>query len=61
FIINGKIIYAIGIPAACAGVAGNLLGARLVIKKGSAIIRPIFIFTLALLFGKILYDLLAAW
>ncbi|MCJ7523894.1 MAG: TSUP family transporter, partial [Candidatus Aminicenantes bacterium] len=46
FIINGKIIYAIGIPAACAGVAGNLLGARLVIKKGSAIIRPIFIFTL---------------
>lgn len=60
FIINGKIIYAIGIPAACAGVAGNLLGARLVIKKGSAIIRPIFILTLVLLFGKILYDLLTA-
>lgn len=59
FIINGKIIYAIGIPAACAGVAGNLLGAKLVIKKGSAIIRPIFIFTLVLLFGKILFDLLA--
>ena len=59
FIINGKIIYAIGIPAACAGVAGNLLGAKLVLKKGSAIIRPIFIFTLVLLFGKILFDLLA--
>ncbi|MBU4268920.1 MAG: TSUP family transporter [Acidobacteria bacterium] len=59
FIINGKIIYAIGIPAACAGVAGNLLGAKLVIKKGSAIIRPIFVFTLVLLFGKILFDLLA--
>ncbi|MFH2107229.1 MAG: TSUP family transporter [Chrysiogenia bacterium] len=59
FIINGKIIYAIGIPAACAGVAGNLLGAKLVIKKGSAIIRPIFIFTLVLLFAKILFDLLA--
>jgi len=60
FIINGKIIYAIGIPAACAGVAGNLLGAKLVIKKGSAIIRPIFIFTMALLFAKILYDMLLA-
>lgn len=60
FIIKGKIIYAIGIPAACAGIAGNLLGARLVIKKGGAIIRPIFIFTLVLLFGKILYDLLVA-
>ena len=59
FIINGKVIYAIGIPAACAGVAGNLLGAKLVIKKGSAIIRPIFIFTLLLLFGKVLYDLVS--
>jgi len=60
FLIGGKIIFAIGIPAAVAGVAGNLLGARLVIKRGSAIIRPIFIFTLLLLFAKILYDLLAA-
>ena len=32
FMINGKIIYAIGIPAACAGIAGNLLGAKLVIN-----------------------------
>lgn len=60
FIVKGKIIYAIGIPAACAGIAGNLLGAKLVIKRGGAVIRPIFLFTLALLFGKILYDLLAA-
>lgn len=60
FMIKGKIIYAIGIPAACAGIAGNLLGAKLVIKKGSTIIRPIFLFTLALLFAKIIYDMLAA-
>lgn len=60
FIVKGKIIYAIGIPAACAGIAGNLLGAKLVIKKGSSIIRPIFLFTLALLFAKIIYDMLAA-
>jgi uncharacterized membrane protein YfcA len=60
FIINGKVIYAIGIPAAIAGIAGNLLGARLVIKKGGTLIRPIFIFTLVLLFGKILYDLVTA-
>jgi len=60
FIIKGKVIYAIGIPAACVGIAGNLLGAKLVIKRGGAIIRPIFILTLILLFSKILYDLLAA-
>ncbi len=59
FIINGKIVYAIGIPAAFAGIAGNLLGAKLVIAKGSRIIRPIFILALALLFAKISYDLLS--
>jgi uncharacterized membrane protein YfcA len=58
FIINGKIIYAIGIPAAAAGIAGNLLGAKLVIKRGSGIIRPIFILALVLLLIKIIYDLL---
>ncbi len=56
FIINGKIIYAIGIPAAGAGIAGNLLGAKLVIKRGSRIIRPIFILALVLLLIKIIYD-----
>jgi hypothetical protein len=60
FIAHGKVIFALGIPAAFAGIAGNLLGARLVIKRGSRIIRPVFIFTLILLFGKVLYDLLAA-
>jgi len=59
FVINGKIIYAIGIPAAVAGITGNLLGARLVIKRGSAVIRPIFIMALALLFIKIIFDLLS--
>ena len=60
FIVHGKVIFAIGIPAACAGIAGNLLGAKLVIKRGSTIIRPIFLFTLVLLFAKILYDMLSA-
>ena len=59
FIAHGKVIYAIGIPAAVAGIAGNLLGAKLVIRRGSSVIRPVFIFTLLLLFAKILYDLLA--
>jgi len=58
FMLNGKIIYAIGIPAACAGIAGNLLGAKLVIKRGSSIIRPIFILALVLLLLKIIFDLL---
>ncbi len=59
FIAHGKVMFALGIPAAVAGIAGNLLGARLVIRRGGSVIRPVFIFTLLLLFGKVLYDLLA--
>jgi hypothetical protein len=59
FIAHGKVIFAIGVPAAAVGIAGNLLGAKLVIRRGSALIRPVFIFTLLLLFGKVLYDLLS--
>jgi uncharacterized membrane protein YfcA len=59
FIVHGKIIFAIGVPAAIAGIAGNLLGAKLVIKRGGSVIRPVFIFTLLLLFGKVLFDLVS--
>lgn len=58
FIVNGKVIYMIGIPAAACGVAGNLLGANIVIKKGRGIVRPVFIIVLIGLFIKIIYDLL---
>ncbi|MCU0592946.1 MAG: TSUP family transporter, partial [Desulfobacterales bacterium] len=58
FIANGKVLFALGVPAAIAGIAGNLLGAKLVIRRGAAVIRPVFILTLLLLFGKVLYDLL---
>ncbi len=58
FVAHGKVIYAIGIPAAVAGIAGNLVGSRMVIRRGGRVIRPVFLFTLLLLFGKVLYDLL---
>ena len=60
FVANGKVLFILGVPAAVAGIAGNLLGARLVIRRGAAVVRPVFIFTLLLLFAKVLYDLLAA-
>jgi uncharacterized membrane protein YfcA len=58
FIAKGQIVYLIGVPAMAAGVAGNLLGAQLVLKKGNRAIRPIFVGVLVLLFAKIVYDLL---
>ena len=56
FIIHGKVLFLIGIPAALAGLAGNYFGSKYVVKKGNKLIRPIFIFVFMLLFIKILWD-----
>jgi len=58
FIANGKVIFIIGIPAAIAGIFGNVLGAKIEISKGAKIIRPVFIFVLVLLMIKILWDII---
>ncbi len=57
FMHADAILYQVGIPAAVANICGNLVGSRLVIRRGSKIVRPVFLVTLALLFVKILFDL----
>lgn len=58
FIIGGKVLYTLGLPAALFGILGNWLGSGLALKKGAKIIKPIMISVLLLLFTKILTDLL---
>ena len=57
FIMHGKVNFAIGIPAAFFGIAGNYVGSKLVIKNGSKLIKPVFLIVLILLFGKITFNL----
>jgi uncharacterized protein len=57
FLVAHKIIFLLAIPAGLCGIAGNLAGSKMVVRKGSKIIRPIFIIALILLLGKIIYDL----
>ncbi len=59
FIAKGQVLYLVGLPAMAAGVAGNLLGAQLVLKRGNRVIRPIFVGVLLVLFAKIVFDLLS--
>jgi hypothetical protein len=54
FISSGKVIFAIGIPAAIVGILGNHVGSKLVIKRGNAFIKPIFLSVFVLLFIKII-------
>ena len=54
FLLNGQVIFLLGIAAAACNMAGNYLGAGLAATKGSRITRPIIILVLGLLFLKIL-------
>lgn len=57
FLINGQIVFTLGIAAALCSVAGNYIGSTLVMKNGIRIVRPIIIVVLVILFVKILTEL----
>lgn len=53
FIFAGKIIWILGICAAVFSIAGHYVGAGMVMKKGTTIVKPIIIVVLLLLLFKI--------
>lgn len=55
FIINGKVIYPLGLIAGLFCIAGHYIGAGMVLNNGQKIVRPVIIIVLALLFIKILW------
>jgi uncharacterized membrane protein YfcA len=55
FLIHGKVLFALAIPAAVFGILGNLVGSKIVLTKGSKIIKPFFLIVVGLLFIKILW------
>ncbi|MFV0341946.1 MAG: sulfite exporter TauE/SafE family protein, partial [Anaerocolumna sp.] len=50
FIINGKVVFLLGIAATVFSIAGHYLGSGLVLKNGFKIIRPIILVVLTILF-----------
>jgi len=58
YLINGKVLLWLAIPAAACGFVGNWLGAGFAIKGGSKVVRPMLLVVLTLLFGKVLWDLI---
>lgn len=58
-ISGGKVLYALALPAAAFGMAGNYLGSSLAIKKGSRLIRLLLIVVLVLLMGTLIYRLIS--
>ena len=54
FLLNGQVIFLLGIAAAVCNMVGGYLGAGLAISKGSRITRPVIILVLGLLLLKVL-------
>lgn len=56
-LFSGSVLFGLGLPAAVFGMAGNLLGAGMTVKKGGGFIRVMLLFVLALLLAKMVYDM----
>lgn len=58
FAFAGKIVWALGLPAAVCSIAGHYVGSTLALKDGAKVIRPMFFVVLTLLLARILWDLI---
>jgi len=56
---SGQVLWLLGLPVAGFAIAGNLLGARMTMKKGVGFIRGMLLCVLALLLAKMLWDVLS--
>ena len=53
FLVNGQAVLSLGLAAAACNMAGGYLGAGLVMKNGSKIVRPSILLVLVLLALKV--------
>ena len=58
FIMAGTVNYALALPGAAFAILGNILGARLTVKKGAKLIKPIMLVVVLVLMITIIRDLL---
>ena len=59
FALSGEVIWALGLIAGCFSIAGHYIGAGLVLKNGTKIVRPIIAVVLSILFVKTAWELLS--
>jgi len=53
FLLNGRVLFPLALMTAAGGIAGNLLGSQLAVRKGDRVIRPLMVVMLVLLLGYI--------
>ena len=58
FAASGQVMWAVGIPAAICGIAGNYVGSGIALKGGAKVIRPMFFVVLTLLVVRLVSNML---
>lgn len=56
FLFNGKVIWNLGLVAGIFSIAGHFLGAKVFVRNGTKIARPVIIAVLVILFSKIVIE-----
>jgi uncharacterized membrane protein YfcA len=56
YLVYGKVLFPLAIPAMVCAMLGNYFGSRLAIKIGARFIRPVILLVIVLLFVKVISD-----
>ena len=57
FLLNGQAIIPIGLISAVFAIAGHFIGAGVLLKNGTKVVKPFILVVLSLLFVRLIYDL----
>ena len=57
FLLNGQAIISIGLISAVFAIAGHFIGAGVLLKNGTKVVKPFILVVLSLLFVRLIYDL----
>jgi len=57
FIMAGTVNYALALPGAAFAILGNIIGARLTVKKGAKVIKPVMLVVVLILIVTVVRDL----
>ena len=56
YLVNGQVWLPLGLTAGLFGIAGNYMGARSFVSKGSRIVKPLIAVVLAIFFVRVVYE-----
>lgn len=61
FVLTDQVIYRLAVPMAVASIAGGIVGSRLALARGVALVRAFFLVLVSALILKLAFDTLHRW